>query len=218
METKKYYPISLDIAGKSCVVVGGGEVAQRKVERLLAHGAHVTVVSRELTGPLEETKNHRAIKHIDAAYETTHIQGAFMVIGATDREDVNDRISKDAMSLGILVNIVDDPDKCNFILPALVQQGDLSIAISTGGKSPALARMIKEELEPRFGPEYETLLTVMGSLRKKILARGHNHEVNREIFAALLDSALLTAIRDGNKIMARKIIYDLTGIDMDIDP
>ena len=112
---------------------------------------------------------------------------------------MNAQVSQDALSLGILVNIVDDPDRCNFILPSLLQQGDLSIAISTGGKSPALARKIREELQQQYGPEYESLLTIMGSLRKKVLAQGHASEVNKAVFEALVHSDMLQAIRDGNR-------------------
>jgi precorrin-2 dehydrogenase/sirohydrochlorin ferrochelatase len=140
-----------------------------------------------------------------------------MVIGATDRDGVNAQVSQDALSLGILVNIVDDPDRCNFILPSLLQQGDLSIAISTGGKSPALARKIKEDLQQQYGPEYESLLTIMGSLRKRVLAQGHASEANKAVFEALVRSDMLQAIRDGNRDLVKKIILDTSGIDMDVN-
>lgn len=213
---KKYYPVSLDLTDKRCVIIGGGEVAERKAERLIECGAQVTVVSLSLTSLLEDRKKARKIDHIDTAYQKKAIHGAFMVIGATDRDDVNEQISQDALSLGILVNIVDDPDKCNFILPSLVQQGDLSIAVSTGGKSPALARKIKEDLQQQFGPEYERLLMIMGPLRKKILAQGHVSGDNKVVFAELVRSDILQAIRDGNRGLVEKIIYDISGIEMDV--
>ncbi len=212
----KYYPVSLNLTDKRCIVVGGGEVAERKVERLLECGAHVTVMSPSLTSLLKDRKKSRQIVHIDAGYKKNALQGCFLVIGATDRDDVNAQISKDAMSLGILVNIVDDPDKCNFILPSLVRQGDLSIAVSTGGKSPALARKIKEDLQQQFGPEYERLLAIMGSLREKALAQGHAAGDKKAAFTELVRSDILQAIRDGNRGVVKKIIHDISGIEIDV--
>lgn len=214
---KKYYPVSLDMTNKRCVIIGGGEVAERKAERLIECGAQVVIVSRSLTPLLEDRKKARKIEHIDTDYEKKTLRGAFMVIGATDRDDVNARVSQDALSLGILVNIVDDPDRCNFILPSLLQQGDLSIAVSTGGKSPALARKIREELQQQYGPEYESLLGIMGSLRKKVLAQGHASEANKAVFVDLVHSDMLQAIRDGNRDRVKKIIHDLSGIEMDVN-
>jgi precorrin-2 dehydrogenase/sirohydrochlorin ferrochelatase len=213
---KKYYPVSLDMTDKRCVIIGGGAVAERKAERLIECNAQVVVVSRSLTPVLEDRKKADTIEHIDADYEKKTLRGAFMVIGATDRDDVNAQVSRDALSLGMLVNIVDDPERCNFILPSLLQQGDLSIAISTGGKSPALARKIREELQQQYGPEYESLLTIMGSLRKKVLAQGHASEANKTIFEALVRSDILQAIRNGNGNLVKKIILDTSGIEMDV--
>lgn len=213
---KTYYPVSLDITGKRCVIVGGGAVAQRKAERLLECGAQVVMVSRMLTPLLEKQKKANAIEHIDADYDKQTLRGAFLVIGATDRDDVNAQVSRDARSLRLLVNIVDDPDRCNFILPSLVQQGDLSIAVSTGGKSPALARKIREDLQRLYGPEYKKMLQIMGSVRKKILARGHASEANKAIFEALVHSDMLQAIREKNRIRVKQMIRDASGIDMDV--
>jgi len=213
---KKYYPVSLDITGKKCVIVGGGTVAERKAERLLECGARVTVVSRSLTLPLEGRIKAGEIDHIDADYDKKALHGVVLVIGATDREDVNGQISKDALSMGLLVNIVDDPGRCNFILPALVQQGDLSIAISTGGRSPALARKLREDLQQQYGPEYQILLGIMGSLREEILNRGYAPQDNKVVFENIVHSEILQAIRNRDRLRVKKIIYDFSGIDMDV--
>jgi precorrin-2 dehydrogenase/sirohydrochlorin ferrochelatase len=117
----------------------------------------------------------------------------------------------------MLVNIVDDPAKCNFILPSLVQRGDLSIAVSTGGKSPALARKIREDLQRRYGPEYESVLAIMGSIRKRILAQGQSSQANRAVFEALVSSDILQAIRDGNRNRIKQIILDVSGMEMDVE-
>jgi precorrin-2 dehydrogenase/sirohydrochlorin ferrochelatase len=213
---KKYYPVNLDITNRRCVIIGGGDVAERKAERLIECGAQVTIVSPLLTPLLEERKKARQIVHVDKDYEEKTLHGAFMVIGATDRNEINAQISQDALSLGILVNIVDDPDKCNFILPSLVQQGDLSIAISTGGKSPALAKKLREDMQQQYGPEYQVLLRIMGSLRKKVLTQSYAPQDNKALFVDLVHSDILQAIRDGNRDLVNKIIYEHSGIDMDV--
>jgi precorrin-2 dehydrogenase / sirohydrochlorin ferrochelatase len=134
----KYYPIFLDIRDKKCVIVGGGEIAARKAERLLDCGAKVFVISPKLSPALAALKEKNIICHIAAEYTGDFIHGAALIIGATDDEKTNAMISLDARNKGIPVNIVDDPTRCDFILPSLVQRGDLAITIGTDGKSPAL--------------------------------------------------------------------------------
>jgi precorrin-2 dehydrogenase/sirohydrochlorin ferrochelatase len=213
----KYYPVYLDITNKRCIVVGGGDVAERKAERLLDFGARVTVVGKTLTPLLETMKKEGRIEHINADYDKAYIGDAFMVIGATDRDDINARISLDGKNKGILVNIVDDPGKCDFILPSIVQQGDLSIAISTGGKSPALAKKLREKLEKLYGPEYQALLNVLGKLREKVVARGHSSNENKHLFDAVIDSDILQHIKDKNWEQVKKIIYEITGVEIEVD-
>ena len=197
--------------------MGGGDVAERKAERLLDFGARVTVIGKTLTPLLETMKREGRIEHIHADYDVAYIGDAFMLIGATDREDINARISLDGKHKGILVNIVDDPAKCDFILPSLVQQGDLAIAISTGGKSPALAKKLREELEKRYGPEYEALLHVLGKLREKVVARGYASDENKQRFEAVIDSDILQHIKDKNWEQVKKIIYEITGVEIEVD-
>jgi precorrin-2 dehydrogenase / sirohydrochlorin ferrochelatase len=213
----KYYPVYLDITNKRCVIVGGGDVAERKAERLLDFGARVTVIGKTLTPLLETMKREGRIEHIHADYDGALIGNAFMLIGATDRDDINTRISLDGKHKGILVNIVDDPAKCDFILPSLVQQGDLAIAISTGGKSPALAKKLREELEKRYGPEYEALLHMLGKLREKVVARGHASDENKRLFEAVIDSDIIQHIQDKNWEQVKKIIYEITGVEIEVD-
>jgi precorrin-2 dehydrogenase/sirohydrochlorin ferrochelatase len=213
----KYYPVYLDITNKRCIVVGGGDVAERKAERLLDFGARVTVVGKTLTPLLETMKKEGRIEHINADYDKAYIGDAFMVIGATDRDDINARISLDGKNKGILVNIVDDPGKCDFILPSIVQQGDLSIAISTGGKSPALAKKLREKLEKLYGPEYQALLNVLGNLREKVVVRGHSSNENKQLFDAVIDSDILQHIKDKNWEQVKKIIYEITGVEIEVD-
>ena len=212
----RYYPIGLDIADRRCIVVGGGEVGQRKAERLLECGARVTVVGRELTSGLEGLVREGRVGHIAADYDASHLEGAFLVIGATDDRDVNDRVFRDARRRGVLANIVDDPGRCDFILPALCRQGDLVITVATGGRSPALAKKLRKELEERYGPEYETLLKILGELRGRILDRGEGSDENRKVFEALVDSDILERIRRGHWRKAAETVKRLAGVDIDL--
>jgi precorrin-2 dehydrogenase/sirohydrochlorin ferrochelatase len=212
----KYYPVCLDITNKSCIVVGGGDVAERKVERLLDFGARIAVVGKKLTPYLEAMKREGRIIHIDADYDDSYINDAFLVIGATDQDEVNAKISRQGRAKGILVNIVDDPDKCDFILPSILQQGDLLIAVSTGGKSPALAKKLREDLEKLYGSEYQSLLKVMGSLREKLVVKGHSSDENKRLFESVVHSDILRHIKDKNWKQVKKVISDITGIDVEI--
>ncbi len=213
----KYYPICLNILRRKCVVVGGGDVAERKVTRLLEAGADVEVVGKVLTPKLGTMKNEGKIKHVDADYREDFINDAFLVIGATDRDDINNKIYVDADRKGKLVNIVDSPDRCNFILPSIVQQGDLQIAISTGGKSPALAKKLRKEMQGSYGAEYRTLLDIMGQVREKVIIRGHPYEENKRLFEALLNSKIFQYIREKNWSEVKKIIIDIVGEDIDLE-
>ncbi|MDO9515520.1 MAG: bifunctional precorrin-2 dehydrogenase/sirohydrochlorin ferrochelatase [Syntrophales bacterium] len=212
----EFYPVCLDIFGERCVVVGGGEVAERKALGLLECGAKVVLVARDLTPALLAMKDARKIAQVSDDYKEEYLEGAFLVIGATDREDVNEKVSQDARDRGILVNIVDVPARCNFIVPSVFRRGDLLVAVSTGGKSPALARRLREEIEERYGPEYGTLLEIMGVLRGRVIARGAPSAENRVLFEAVLDSDILRHIREGNGERVREIIRDLTGEDIEV--
>ncbi|MEA1970604.1 MAG: bifunctional precorrin-2 dehydrogenase/sirohydrochlorin ferrochelatase, partial [Thermodesulfobacteriota bacterium] len=216
MEQMKFYPISLDISNEKCVVVGGGDVTERKVIRLLECGARVILVGKTITPGLRVMKDEEAIEHVPDDYSEKHIEGAFLVIGATDRDDVNERIYRDSRSRGILVNIVDEPARCNFIVPAIFRRKDLMIAVSTGGKSPALARKLRENMEGKYGPEYGILLDIMGNLRRKIIARGGTSAENKRIFESVLDSDILRHIREEEWDKARKIVRDHTGETMEL--
>ena len=211
-----YYPVSLDIRGKRCVVVGGGGVAERKVRRLLDCGADVSVVSEAITPELDRLKRHGALAYVQAEYSERYLLGAFLVIGATDRDEVNERICADCRRAGILVNIVDDPQRCDFILPSLVQRGDLQIAVSTAGKSPALAKKLRIELEARYGEAYATLVAILGELRAGITEQGETaSECRGRIFESLVNSDILEAIERGDRERVRTIVRDLAGREID---
>jgi precorrin-2 dehydrogenase/sirohydrochlorin ferrochelatase len=212
----RYYPIGLDISGRRCLVIGGGEVGERKAQRLLECGARVRIVGRELTPALSGLAQAGRIAHIPGDYVEAHLEGVFLVIGATDDRDVNERIFRDARKRGVLANIVDDPDRCDFILPALCRQGDLVITVATGGKSPALAKKLRQELEERYGPEYEVLLRIMGELRARIIDRGAGSDENRKVFETLVESDILEHIRNGQWRKVESVVKDVAGVSIDL--
>ncbi len=212
----KYYPVCLDVSGRRCVVIGGGEVAERKARRLMNCGAEVLVVSEFLSPVLQAMKAEGRISHIRAEYSRDLIDGAFLVIGATDRAEVNEAVSRDARKQGILVNIVDDPGRCNFILPSLYSRGDLLIAITTGGKSPALAKRLRKEMARHFGPEYDVFLGIMGQIRGKIISRGYPSEKNRALFESIIDSDIIEHIREKRWDKVREVIRDLAGEEIEV--
>ena len=210
----KYYPVFLDIRGKKCVIVGGGEVALRKAERLLDCGAKVLVISPKLAPELAALKEKKIISHIASEYSGDLINGAALIIGATDDEKTNAKISNDARSKGIPVNIVDDPQKCDFILPSIVQRGDLAITVGTAGKSPALARYLREELEVRYGKEYEILLTILGNLRVNM---AKNESQGKDWFDSLMEEGILESIKSKDIKKVKEIVKKITGEEVEVD-
>lgn len=208
----RYYPIHLDIQNKNCLVVGGGGVGTRKVMTLLQCGANVTVVSPEISDRLQDLAESARLTLKPRPYRTEDIEGVFLVIGASDDETLNRRISSDAERRNTLCNIADRPEKCNFILPSIVRRDDLVITISTSGRSPALAKKLRKKLERRFGPEYGDFLKLMGAIRSKLLSQAHEPEVHKPLFEQLIDSNLIALMQadkteDINVLLA-KILGD----------
>jgi precorrin-2 dehydrogenase/sirohydrochlorin ferrochelatase len=189
-----YYPVLIQLDGKKVIVVGGGTVAERKIETLLEYGAAVQVVSRELTPRLRKYSEGGTIGFLGQEFNEDCLEGAFMVIAATDEPHLNRQVSEKAKEKGLLVNAVDQPSDCNFILPSILRRGDLLIAVSTSGKSPALAKKVRETLEERFGNEYASLLILMGRLREEIRSQRLSQDENRRIFHKLVNSPILEAI------------------------
>ncbi|MCL4533893.1 MAG: bifunctional precorrin-2 dehydrogenase/sirohydrochlorin ferrochelatase [Bacteroidetes bacterium] len=163
-----YYPVFLRLTAGRCVVVGGGSVAARKVGDLLAAGATVRVVAPRVGAELRRLARQGRIELVEREYQAGDLAGARLVISATDDVEVNRAVAEEARRAGAWVNVVDDPSLCDFIVPAVVRRGDLVVAVSTGGKSPALARAVRREIEELLGPEYGTALEVVHSLRREL--------------------------------------------------
>ncbi|MFO8111097.1 MAG: bifunctional precorrin-2 dehydrogenase/sirohydrochlorin ferrochelatase [Desulfosalsimonadaceae bacterium] len=206
----KYYPVCLDIRNRDCLVVGGGAVAHRKVKTLLECGANVTVVSPAFASEMEgmDTENLRMIRR---PYAPSDVKGRFLVIGATDDEAENRKISRDAEDNNVLCNIADLPDACNFILPSIVKRGDLLLAISTCGNSPAFAKHLRKNLEKAFGEEYTEFLQLMGAVRKKLLETRHAPEEHKPLFEALINQGLLEMVKEKKTKEINQLLYDTVG-------
>jgi precorrin-2 dehydrogenase/sirohydrochlorin ferrochelatase len=207
-----YYPVYLNLNGFKSLVVGGGKVAERKAKALVKSGAKVVVVSPQLTEWMEQAGTDGIITLVRRNYITTDLEDAFLVIGATDNSEVNKRVADECRERNILVNVVDGLADSNFIVPAVLRQGSLSISISTDGKSPMLARRIREELELRFGSEYDEFLELMGNVREVIINSIPEEEKRRELFYRLVYSDIIELLKDGqHQKVKERIDHVLSG-------
>ena len=166
-----YYPAFLDLRDRRCLVVGGGAVAERKVEALRDAGARVVVVSPTLTAALDALAAAGSIEHRARRFRRHDTRGCALVVAATGVGTVDDAVAAAARRVRALVNVVDRPAACDFILPSVLRRGDLQIAVSTGGKSPALAREIRRRLEAEIGDDYGELVASVGRARARLRTR-----------------------------------------------
>jgi precorrin-2 dehydrogenase / sirohydrochlorin ferrochelatase len=193
------YMVNLVVEGKPAVVIGGGEVAARKVQDLVAAQACVTVIAPHPGDTIHElAKAGRIALHL-RPYATDDLAGAFIAIAATDDEDVNRRVAADAARLNVLVNVVDRPAMCTFTAPATVCRGDLTLAVATQGRCPALAGILREELEQRYGPEYAGLVSLFGELRDRMIARGWNGNSIRATLTDIYRNRVIDYIAAGDR-------------------
>lgn len=182
---KVYYPVFLDLTGKRGVIIGGGKVAERKCSALVKTGAAVTVISPELTRRLKDYKERGLIRHISREYRNGDIKAAFIVIAATNSKETNEAVFADALSANKLLNVVDNPRLCNFIAPSVVRRGHLSIAISTGGASPAIAKTIRKDIQKLYGPEFSGYLAKVGNIRSKAMTEIPNKKERERLLKKL---------------------------------
>ena len=193
------YPVNLIVEGRSCLVVGGGGIAARKVAGLVSCGARVHVVAPEVG---DEVKAQPGVTWEERPYRSGDLEGHRLVVAATDDRSVNEAVYQDAEAAGIWVNGADDPEHCSFTLPSVIRRGSLLITVSTGGRSPALARWLRQRLEEEIGPEYEVLLDLLAEERETIKASGRSTEGLD--WQRALDSDMLRLIRSGDVMHARE--------------
>ena len=183
------FPIFLKLESRACLVVGAGIVAEGKIAGLLAERASLKVVAPQATAQIRQWASAGAIDWEQRTFESRDLEGMFLVIVATSSHEVNTQVFTEAHAKGILCNAVDDPPNCDFYYPAVVRRGDLQIAISTGGQSPALAQRIRQELEKQFGAEYESWVATLGKQREELAATDLDPEVRKRILHELASRA-----------------------------
>jgi len=179
------FPIFVKIEGRLIVVVGGGNIAETKIPSVLAAGARIRLVAPSITPQIAEWVRFGKIDWLPKQFEAVDLNGAFIVIAATSAPGVNEAVFREAEARGTLCNAVDDLEHCHFYYGSVVQRGDLQIAISTNGKSPALAQRLRTEFEADFGPEYEVWLQWLGAARESLRASGPSSETSKKLLHEL---------------------------------
>ena len=195
-----YYPVYLNLTGKKCVVIGGGPIAEDKVAKLQDAKAEVILISPTVTPALQAWAQAGDFEWQQREYQHGDLDGAFLGIAATNNREVNQEIFQEAERLAILMNVVDDPDQCTFIAPAIVQRGQVTLAISTGGASPALARKLRETLTKDSALDWADLDSVLAAARKEVKARGLTIDSQR--WQCCITDELLELAQSGQEELA----------------
>ncbi|WP_139490230.1 precorrin-2 dehydrogenase/sirohydrochlorin ferrochelatase family protein [Brevibacillus dissolubilis] len=201
-----HYPIMLELTGRACLVVGGGEVATRKIESLLHAGAYVTVITPEAQPAVIQWAQEGVIKLIQEPYTNQDVSDYTLVVAATNIPEVNLTVYEAVKAVGGWINIVDRPDLCNFIVPSTIQRGKLVISVSTSGASPSLARKLRKQLEEQFDEAYESYVDFLAEIRRQVLTDVVQPEVRRRIFRKLLDDTYVHATEEERYQMAAALI------------
>ena len=205
-----FYPVYLNLKNKRIVVIGGGVVAERKVETLLGMEASINVISPEVTPRIESLAESNQIQLQRRAYTVGDCAGAALVFSATGNEEVNRAVFEEAAKAGVLLNTADKPALCDFIMPAVVRQGDIAVAVSTGGKSPGLAAQVRNKIATVIGPEYARLAELLAQVRPEIQRRIPNEEDRKALHYRILNSDIMERLskddREGAERRLREII------------
>jgi precorrin-2 dehydrogenase / sirohydrochlorin ferrochelatase len=210
-----YYPVYIQLREQPCIVIGGGKIAEGKVEGLLAAQAQVTIIAPNLTAYLQDLVAVKQVTYLARSYQPGDLTGAFLVICATDQAEINHQVWQEATANQQLVNVVDDTPRCNFIAPSILRKGDLTIAISTSGKAPALAVRLKERFQRELGPEYEHFLELAGELREPLARHIPDFETRKALWYEIVDSEILDVLARGDEAGAREIISRIVGFEFE---
>ena len=200
------YPVVLDLGGRPVLVVGGGAVAERKVEGLRAAGASITVVSPRVSARLAKMADDGDIRVRLRSYRRSDLRGVAIVFAATDDRNVNAAVAADSRRRRIWVNAADDPDHCDFILPSVLRRGSLLVSVTTGGRSPALARIVREELERLLGSDYALLTDLAGDVRRELRTRGE--QATAEAWTTALRGDVRRLVAAGRREEARRCLLE----------
>ncbi len=204
MKPKRYYALFADLAGRPCVVVGGGIVAQRKVARLLHCGAQVTVISPDMTARLRALARTGAIRHVARRFRPADLRGAWLVFAATDEAAINQSVYRTASRARIFANVVDRPALCSFIAPSIFTRGALTVAVSTGGASPTVAKRLRRVLGRTIGAEYVPMLRLLSNLRGMAKQQLPSYNDRKRYFDQLVQGRVFELVRAKRVPQARK--------------
>ena len=216
-----YLPVFLRLDDEPCVVIGGGQVAERKVRALLEAHARVTVVSSELTPALSAMSDNGAINHIRRCYQPGDLRGAVLAYVAIGSPEISAKVAAEAHQRAVPINVADAPDLCSFISPSVMSRGDLQIAVSTSGASPTVARTIRQQLEAQYGPEYAVALEILRAARRFLYARDLDPRSRARKLGDLAECGLLECLARGDWAQVECIVVDHIGaglIELGVDP
>ena len=212
-----YYPIYIDIEDREVLIVGGGNVCARKAETMIRYGARVTIVSPEITDEIAGWERDKALVVRRKLYDEADLNGASIVIASTDDRCINARVARDCRRRKVPVNVVDVTHLCEFIVPAIIEKGSVQIAVSTGGKSPALARTLKEELQRTIGPEFAEVNDLLGTLRKSAKRVLPTDTDRKRFFDGIIAAGILDMLRNGRRREAYQSVAracEAAGVDV----
>jgi precorrin-2 dehydrogenase/sirohydrochlorin ferrochelatase len=211
------YPVSLDITNKLCVVVGGGNVAARKVRGILTAGGHVRIVSPECSARLDALMGQSGIEWRQKLFGVEDLAGAFLVFAATDNPAVQKTIVQAAHARNLLVNVADSPELCDFQIPAVLRRGDLSISVATNGTTPAVAAMVRKRLEELIGEEYGFLTALVGAVRDEIIQQAASESEKKILFQKILQDDILRWLRERQWERVQQHLESVIGRPLDRD-
>jgi len=207
------YPIFINLKDKKCLVIGGGKVAERKVKALVRCGAKVHIISPQLTIALQNMAERGLVLYRCGYYQTGDLENTFLVISATDDDAVNQAVAGDCLKRNIMVNVVDDPPRCNFFVPSVLHRGSLKLAISTGGSSPRLAKIIRRKLEQEFGPTFTEFNDFLGTVRRQVQEQVADPVRREQIFMNLVDETTYTLVKQGDLEKAKERVNNVCHFD-----
>jgi len=207
------FPIFLNLRGRLCTIIGGGEVAARKAAALLREEACVRVVAPELSDEMKALLVSPHLTHVSRAYQEGDLEGSALAFAATNEADVNAAVYQEAESTGIPVNVADDPAHCTFFMPAAVHRDPITIAISTEGCSPALARHLRRKIEEAVPPAYAHLARLLGRLRPELMAAVAERGQRKERLERVVNSEVLSLLFSGRFEEAEQLARSLLGLD-----
>lgn len=198
-----YYPAFINLCGKKCIVIGGGKVAERKILSLIRSGAKVKVISPVITDTIEKYKTKKQIEHIKRKYRKGDLKNAFLVIAATSDKETNKKVSDEA---DCLVNAVDMPEMANFIVPSVINRGMMTIAISTSGASPAIAKAVRKEMEMLYNKDFGKFLAFLKKLRARAIKEISDKKTRERLFKNLASKEVIKTLREKGFEKAKEMI------------